>query len=153
MSIEKKLEELGINLPEASAPIANYVQAVKTGHMVFTSGQLPMVNNKIKYIGKFGENLTIADGVKAAEISTLNALSAIKKEIGDLDKIKRIVKVTGYLNCAEGFSENSKITEGASQLLIKIFGERGFHTRSSIGVSNMPNKAALAIELIVEVFD
>ena len=153
MKIDKRLEELGINLPKASAPIAAYVQTVKTGSLIFTSGQIPFVNNKLEYVGKFGDNLTIEDGIKAAEICTLNGLSAIKQEIGDLDKVKRIVKVTGYLNCAKDFSENSKITEGASQLLIKIFGERGYHTRTSIGVSNMPMRAALAIELIVEVID
>ncbi len=154
MFIEKRIKDLGFDLPKLEKPMASYVQTVKVGNIVYVTGQPPIVDGKLLYTGKFGEELTVAEGVKAAEICALNSLSAIKEEIDDLDKIKRIIKVNGFLNCTMYFADNSKIVEGASQLLIRIFGEeKGSHTRTSLGFASLPFNSAVAIELTVEVED
>lgn len=151
MKIEEKIEGLGLKLPEAPEPVANYVQAVRVGDLVFSAGQGPIVDGAPKYVGKVGEDLTMEEGYEAAKISALNCLSAIKTVIDDLDKIDRIVKVSGFVNSAPGFTDQSKVMNGASDLLVKIFGDKGRHARGAIGSNELPLNNGVEIELIVKV--
>ena len=151
MMIEEKLNELGFKLPEAPTPLAAYVPALVSGNLVFTAGQVPVSEGKLLYAGKVGKDISPEEGMKAAEVCALNCLSVIKKEIGDLEKIKRVVKVTVFVNSANGFTEQPKVANGASELLVKLFGDRGKHVRSAVGVNELPIDAAVEIEMIVEI--
>ncbi len=149
--IEEKLEELGIAIPEAPKPLASYIPVTKVGNLVFTAGQIPIKNGSLVYEGKVGSDLNLDDGIKAAELCTINCLSVIKSQIENLDNIKKIVKVTVFVNSADGFVEQPKVANGASDLLVKIFGESGKHVRSAVGVNELPINSAVEIEMIVEV--
>ncbi|MGD1008207.1 MAG: RidA family protein [Ignavibacteriaceae bacterium] len=149
--VEDKIKELGLQLPEAPKPLAAYVSAVKVDNLVFTSGQLPIENGVLKIKGKIGSQLNEEEGIKAAEICTLNCLSVIKGVIGSLDKIEQVVKLTAFVNCADYFTSQPKIANGASELLVKIFGDKGKHARSAIGVSELPLDAPVEIEMLVKV--
>ena len=151
MNVEKKLENLGLSLPKPPKPVAAYIPAVKTGNLIFVSGQIPVVEGKLKYKGKVGRNLSVEEGYEAAKICVLNALSIIKDMIGSLDKVKRIVRVVGYVNCSDDFEEPHKVVNGASELLVKIFGEKGRHARLALGSNTLPLGAAIELEMIVEV--
>lgn len=151
MSFEKKMEEMGIEIPEAPKPVAAYVPAVKIGDFVYTSGQIPFVKGELKYKGKVGKDLDEKEGYEAARVCALNCLSAIKGVIGSLDKIEKVVKVTGFVNSAPGFNLQPKVVNGASELLGEIFGEVGQHARSAVGVSDLPLDAAVEVEMIVKV--
>ena len=147
---EAKLKEMGITLPEAPKPLAAYVPAVQTGDFVFTSGQIPMVAGELKYKGKVGADLTEAEAYEAARICAINCLSAVKSLIGCLDKVERIVKLTGFVNSAPGFSSQPKVVNGASEFLGQVFGDGGKHARSAVGVSELPVNAAVEVELIIK---
>lgn len=148
--IEQKIEQLGLELPVASKPVANYVACVKTGNLVVVSGQLPLQNgNLIK--GKLGDNLTEEEGIAAAEACALNILAQLKAEIGCLDSIKRCVKLTGFVNATNDYTMHPKIINGASDLMVKILGEKGKHARAALGVSSLPLGAAVEIEAIFEI--
>ena len=149
--IEDKIKELGFTLPETPKPLAAYIPAIRTGDYVYTSGQVAFLNGELKYAGKVGSDLSLEQGQKAAELCALNALSAIKGVIGDLDKIERIVKLTVFVSSANGFTDQPKVANGASEFLGKIFGEKGKHARSAVGVSELPVNSATEIEMIVEV--
>jgi enamine deaminase RidA (YjgF/YER057c/UK114 family) len=149
--IEEKLNELGIEIPEAPKPLASYIPVTKVGNLVFTAGQIPMKNGELIYKGKVGKDITLESGVKAAELCTINCLSVIKSLIGNLDSIKRIVKVTVFVNSADGFSDQPKVANGASDLLVNVFGDNGKHVRSAVGVNELPIDCAVEIEMIVEV--
>jgi len=149
--IEDKIKELGYTLPETPKPLAAYIPAIKTGDYVYTSGQVPFLNGELKYAGKVGDDLTLEQGQKAAELCVLNALSAVKGVINDLEKIEKIVKLTVFVNSAAEFTDQPKVANGASELLGKIFGESGKHARSAVGISELPVNAAVEIEMIVEV--
>ena len=149
--IEQKIKELGYNLPEAAKPLAAYIPAIKTGELVFTSGQVPIIDGELKYKGKVGTDLTLEDGQKAAIICALNGLSAIKGVVKDLNKIEQIVKVTVFVNSAKGFTDQPKVANGASEFLGEVFGDAGIHTRSAVGVSELPINSAVEIEIIVKV--
>lgn len=151
MEIEKRIKSLGLELPEVPKPVASYVPALKSGNYVFTSGQIPFVKGELKYKGKVGKDLTLEEGYECAKMTVLNCLAAIKSVIEDLDRIKQVVRVTGFINSAPGFVEQPKVLNGASDLLVQIFGERGKHSRLAIGVSELPLGAALEIDLIVEI--
>ncbi len=151
MNYEEKIKELGYELPEAPKPLASYVPTSRTGNLIFTAGQIPVLNGELKYSGKICDAGTIADGVKAAEIAALNCLSVIKAEAGSLDKIKQIVKITVFVNSTEGFTDQAKVANGASDLLVKIFGDAGKHARSAVGVSELPINASVEIEMIAEI--
>jgi len=148
---EEKIEELGYKISEAPKPLAVYVPALLVNKFVFTAGQVPVKNGELIYSGKLGKDLTIQEGIKAAEISILNCLSAVKSVAGSLDNIEKIVKVTVFVNSANGFTEQSKVANGASELLVKIFGENGKHTRSAVGVNELPINAPVEIEIIVKI--
>lgn len=151
MVIEEKLQELGYQLPEAPKPLAAYVPAVYEDKMVFTAGQLPIAEGKLLLTGKVGKDVTIEDAVKSAEVCAINCLSVIKSAIDDLDKIKRILKVTVFVNSADGFSDQPQIANGASEFLVKVFGDKGKHARSAVGVSELPLNAPVEIEMIASV--
>ncbi len=148
---EEKIEELGYKIPEAPKPLAAYVPALLVDKFVFTAGQVPVKNGELIYSGKLGKDLTIQEGIKAAEISILNCLSAVKSVAGSLDNIEKIVKVTVFVNSANGFTEQPKVANGASELLVKIFGENGKHARSAVGVNELPINAPVEIEIIVKI--
>ena len=148
--IEEKIKELGYTLPEIANPLAAYIPAIRAGEFVYTSGQVPLVGGELKYAGKVGTDLTLEEGQKAAIICSLNALSAIKGVVGDLNKIEQIIKLTVFVNSANGFTDQPKVANGASELLGNIFGDAGIHTRSAVGVSELPINSAVEIEMIVK---
>lgn len=146
---EAKIKELGLVLPPSPKPVGSYVPAVISSNMMFTSGNLPFENGKVKYTGKMGEgNNSVDIGIEASKLATLNSLSAAKAALGDLSKIKKVLKVTGYVNSAKGFTDQPKVINGASDLLVEIFGEAGKHARSAIGVAELPLNALVEIEFI-----
>ncbi|MDK2901147.1 MAG: hypothetical protein PWR14_51 [Thermosediminibacterales bacterium] len=153
MSFEKKIKEMGINIPEAPKPVAAYVSAVKIDNYIYTAGQIPFVDGELKYKGKLGKDLSIEEGYEAAKICAINCLGAIKSLIGSLDNIERVVKVTGFVNSAGGFNQQPKVVNGASEFLGQVFGETGSHARSAVGVNELPMDAAVEIEMIVKVKD
>ena len=149
--VEAKLRSMGLELPPPPTPVAAYVPTVKTGNWVYVSGQVPRVKGEIKYRGHVGGDLTLEDGRAAAQLCALNALAAVKQEIGSLDQIRRVVKLTGYVACASGFTDQPKVVDGASVLLNDLFGERGRHARAAVGVNELPLGVAVELEMIVEV--
>src|SRR3954469_15819271 len=144
-----RLAELGIRLPPVAAPVASYVPAVRTGSLVYTSGQLPFVDGGLRRTGKVGGSVDIEEAAADAKVCTLNALAAIDDLVG-LDSVARIVRVVGYVASAEGFSGQPRVVNGASELLGKIFGEAGRHARSAVGVAELPLGAPVEVELTVE---
>ena len=150
-SVEEKLEKLGFKLPEISAPVAAYIPAKRAGNLIFTAGQLPMVNGELFATGLIKEESDIDKAKAAARVCTLNALAAIKGVIGNLDEIKNIVRVVGYVASSSDFTKQPAIVNGASELLLEIFGESGKHARSAVGVAVLPLNASVEIELTVEI--
>jgi enamine deaminase RidA (YjgF/YER057c/UK114 family) len=150
VEIEDRIKSLGLELPQVPKPVANYVSAVRTGNYVFTSGQVPLVKGELKAKGKMGGDLTLEEGYECARIAALNCLAAVKSVIDDLDRVKQIVRVTGFVNSAVGFNEQPKVLNGASDLLVEIFGERGKHARLAIGANELPLGAPVEVEMIVE---
>ena len=145
-----RLEELGIRLPSVAAPVAAYVPAVQTGSLVFTSGQLPVVDGGLRHTGQVGGAVDPEVAAEEAGICALNALAAIDALVG-LDSVKRVVRVVGYVASAEGFTGQPRVINGASELLGRIFGEAGQHARSAVGVAELPLGAPVEVELTVEV--
>ena len=150
MSIKEKLAELGLTLPVAAAPVAAYVPAVKTGNLVFTAGQLPIVDGKVVITGKVGAEVTPERAKEMAQICALNALAAISL-VADIDQIERVVRVGGFVNGVRGFVAIPQVINGASELLIKLFGEvNGKHARTAIGVAELPLNAPVEVEIVVQ---
>jgi enamine deaminase RidA (YjgF/YER057c/UK114 family) len=149
--IEQRIIDLGFVLPETAKPLAAYIPAVKSGNLVFTSGQLPMVAGNLAETGKVGGSVSPERAKELATVCALNALAAVKTVIGDLDKIKRIVKVVGFVSSVPEFSGQPAVVNGASEFLGEVFGEKGIHARSAVGVAVLPLDAPVEIELIVEV--
>ena len=150
MSVKEKLASLGLTLPIAAAPVAAYVPAVKTGNLVFTAGQLPVVDGKLVLTGKVGSDVTPEDAKKMAEICALNALAAISL-VADIDQIEKIVRVGGFVNGIPGFVAIPAVVNGASELLIKLFGDvNGKHARTAVGVAELPLNAPVEIEMVVQ---
>ena len=152
-AVEDRLAELGLTLPEVAAPVAAYVPAVRTGNLIYTSGQLPMVNGALPETGTVGANVTVDRANELASICALNAMAAIKALIGDLDKVQRVVKVVGFVNSAPDFINQPAVVNGASNVLLAAFGDAGIHARSAVGVASLPLDAPVEVELIVEVAD
>ena len=150
-SFEARLKELKIELPPAPKPIASYVPAVQTGNLVFLAGQGPIRDGRVTSSGKVGAELTEEQGYKAARETVLVALAALKAEIGSLDRVKRIVKVNGFVNSAPGFNRQPWVVNGASDLLVEIFGDAGKHARTWVGVSELPLNIPVEVEIVVEV--
>ena len=150
-SPEARLKALGIQLPPAPTPVASYVPAVRTGNLVFLAGQGPLAGGKPTVTGKVGAELTEEEGNKAARATILNSLAALRAEIGSLDRVRRIVKLVGWVNSAPGFTRQPWVINGASDLLVEIFGDAGKHARSSVGANELPFNIPVEIELIVEI--
>ena len=151
MSYEHKLKELALELPQPPKPLATYVPAVLAGNLLFLSGVLPMRDGQLVFSGKLGQDLTVEQGIEAAKLSILNALAIAKQELGTLDRITRVVKVVGYVVSAEGFVQQPQVLNGASDLLVAIFGEAGRHARVAVGAAELPRGAAVEIEVIFSV--
>jgi enamine deaminase RidA (YjgF/YER057c/UK114 family) len=150
-SVEERLAALGLSLPEAATPIANYAGAVRSGNLVFVSGHGPRPDPDKIYVGKVGTDLDVDAGYQAARIVILNCLSTLKAEIGHLDRVRRVVKLLGMVNSAPGFGQQPKVINGASDLLVELFGDRGRHARSAVGMAELPGGISVEIEMIVEV--
>jgi enamine deaminase RidA (YjgF/YER057c/UK114 family) len=149
---EEKIKEItGIELPTAPKPLAAYILAQKTDNLIFTSGQLPMREGKLLARGKVGGSVSEESGIECARQCAINCLSAVKSVIGDLEKIEQVVKVVVFVNSEVGFSGQPKIANGASEFLVQVFGEKGKHARSAVGVSELPLNAPIEIEMIVRV--
>jgi len=151
MNIERKLEEMGYPLPETPKPVAAYIPAIQSNEFVFTSGQIPVQNGDIKFKGKVGQVISVEEGYEAAKICAINALSAIKSVIGDLDKIEQIVKVVGFVNSANDFTQQPAVINGASEFLKEVFGNKGAHSRSAVGVAQLPLGVSVELEMIVKI--
>ena len=149
----ERLAALGLTLPPVAAPVAAYVPAIRTGRYVYTSGQLPTVDGKLPAVGKVGDEVSAQDAAGMARTCALNALAAAASAAGGLEAIRRIVKVTGFVASAPGFGGQAQVINGASELLIEVFGEDGKHSRSAIGVAELPLNAPVEVELIAEVRD
>lgn len=151
MKASEKLKELGIEIPDVPTPVAAYVPAVQSGGLIFTAGQIPFVSGTLAFQGIVGEDLTTEQGAEAAGICVLNALAAVKSVCGDLDKIVRIVKLTGFVQCTTEYKDQAKVMNGASELLGRIFGEKGKHARCALGANSLPLDAPVELDLIVEI--
>ncbi len=149
--IEARLAELGIALPQAAAPVANYVPYVVTGKLVFIAGQITLVGGKPQYVGQIGKDFTVEEGAKAARICGLNILAQVKAALGDLDRVARCVKLTGFVNAPAGFAEHPKVVNGASDLMVEVFGDAGRHARAAVGVSGLPAGVAVEVDAIFEI--
>lgn len=150
-SPEARLKELDITLPEAAPPLANYVRSVRTGNLVFLAGHGPAQPWGPTATGKLGKDLTVAQGAEAARNVGINLLATLKAEIGDLGKVTRIVKVLGMVNATESFTQHPEVVNGFSDLMVAVFGEKGKHARSAVGMQSLPRDLSVEIEMIVEV--
>lgn len=151
MNIEEKLVQMGYQLEEPVTPLANYIPALVALPFVFTSGASCLVGGKPKYLGKVGCEVSTEQGYEAAQITALNLLSKIKGAIGDLGRIDRMVRLTGYINCAPDFTQQSRVMDGASDLLVELFGEFGSHVRTALGLSSLPLNLPLEIEMVARI--
>lgn len=150
--IEARLDALGITLPEMPTPVANYVQAVRAGNLVFLAGHGPLKPEGGYVTGKVGVDLTLEEGYEAARLTAIALLSSLKNEIGDLDRVKRIVRVFGMVNAPDGFTDHPRVINGCSDLLVELFGAaRGKHARAAVGMNSLPIGIAVEIEMVVEV--
>ena len=150
MKIEKRLEELGLELPETATPMANFVPAVMVGGLLFLSGHGPGRGEGKLFKGRLGEDLSVEDGYASARQVALKLISTLQEALGDLDRVKRIVKLTGFVNSTPDFTDQPKVVNGASDLFVKVFGDKGKHARSAIGLVSLPSGIPVEIELIAE---
>ncbi len=150
--IDNRLAELGIVLPSPAKPVANYVGWVRTGNLVFTSGQVTLADGKLQYIGKVGAEISIEDAQKAARLCAINVLAQLREACGgDLDRVKRIVKLVGFVNGVPAFSDHPKVINGASDLMVDVFGEAGKHARSAVGSGSLPLGVSVEVEAVAEI--
>jgi enamine deaminase RidA (YjgF/YER057c/UK114 family) len=151
MKVEAKLAEMRLALPSPPAPIANYIRTVQAGNLLFVSGHGPQRDGKMEYLGKVGKDLSVEEGYKAAQLVCLNCLASVKNELGDLDRVKRVVKLLGMVNCTPDFERQPQVINGASDLLVQLYGEAGRHARSAVGMGSLPGGIAVEIEMVLEV--
>ncbi|MEM3658318.1 MAG: RidA family protein [Candidatus Hadarchaeum sp.] len=150
-SVEEVLQELGFELPQVPAPAGEYIPAKAIGDLVYVSGQGPIRNGEPVYVGRVGAEVSLEDGYKAAQLSVLNCLAALKDVIGSLDAVEEIVQVRGFVSSAPNFYDQPAVINGASELLVKLFGERGRHARAAIGTSVLPRNIPVEVELVVKI--
>jgi len=150
MTPEEKLRALGLELPPAPKPVGAYVPAVRTGNLVFVSGQLPMKDGELMTLGHVGGEVTMEKAQDCARQAVLNALAVVAAEVGGLDKVRRVVRLTGYVASAPGFTEQAKVLNAASELLGEVFGEAGRHSRAAVGAAELPLGAPVELELVIE---
>lgn len=148
---EEKLKAMGITLPPPSAPVAAYVNAVRVGNLLFLAGKGPTKSDGTNITGKVGKDITLEQGREAAKLTAIQQLAVLKKELGSLDKVKRIVKVLGMVNCEPDFKDHPKVINGFSEFMVELFGDKGKHARSAVGMCSLPANIAVEIEMIVEV--
>lgn len=151
MNAEDKLKSLGLELPTSPVPVGSYVPVQVTGNLAFVSGQTARINGVRRYLGKVGREVTPEEAYLSARDASLNCLAALKQALGDLDRIKRVIKVLGFVNSAAGFNQQPSVINGCSDLLLKIYGQNGPHARSAVGVSELPFDASVELEMIVEI--
>ena len=151
MNVEAQLRGLGLELPEVPKPVAEYVPAKRVGDLVYVSGQGPIRDGKPVYVGRVGAEVSPKDAYKAAQICALNCLAAVKSLVGSLDAVEEIVQVRGFVNSAPDFHDQPKVINGASELLVKLFGERGRHARAALGTSNLPGNIPVEVEMVMRV--
>ncbi|MBS0166765.1 RidA family protein [Nitrospira sp. CMX1] len=150
MSYEAKLKELGVTLPDPPKPVANYVPVVRVGDLLFLSGVLPSRDGQLIMTGKLGQELTMEQGKEASRVAVLNGLSIIRHAAGSLDRVRQIVKMVGHIASAPGFTDQPQVLNGASDLLVSVFGDAGRHARVAVGAAELPRQAPVEIELIVQ---
>lgn len=150
-SVDARLASLGITLPEAAAPAANYVPTVRSGSMLYISGQVPIIDGKFTHVGQLGDAFETDEGAACARICAINIIAQAKQALGDLGRVKRIVKLVGFVNSTSSFTEQPKVINGASDLMVEVFGEAGKHARSAVGVAQLPFGVAVEVEAILEV--
>jgi enamine deaminase RidA (YjgF/YER057c/UK114 family) len=146
--IEEKLDSLGISLPVSPEPVGSYLPVIISGNLAFVSGQIPIEGKDLKFRGKVD---SIERGQEAARLCTINALAQLKSSLGTLDRVKRFIKVTGFVNCDPSFTDHAKVINGASDLLVNIFGEKGKHARAAVGVNSLPLNSSVELEFIAEI--
>ncbi len=151
MLIEKRLTELGIEIKEAVSPIANYVSVQQCGNLLFLSGAGPVRDGKATLIGRLGENLSLEQGYAAAREGAINLICALKSHLGDLDRVEQIVKLLGFVNCTADFTKQPAVINGASDLLVEVFGDKGRHARSAVGTNSLPMGIPVEVEIIVQI--
>ena len=151
MNIERRLRELGLELPEVPTPGGSYVPVQILGNIAFTSGQTALINGERRYLGKVGKEVSLEEGALSARDACLNCLASLKKELGTLDAVGKIIKVVGYVNSAPGFIRQPEVVNGASDLLVQLWGEHGRHARSASGVAELPVNTSVELEMIVEI--
>ncbi len=151
MSFDQRLAQLNIQLPSPPKPVATYVPAVQAGDLLFLSGMIPFRDGKLVLAGKVGRDLTVDQGVEAARVALLNALAVIRHELGTLDRVRQVVRLVGYVASAEGFVQQPAVMNGASDLLVAIFGEKGKHARVALGAAELPLNAPVELEMILQV--
>jgi enamine deaminase RidA (YjgF/YER057c/UK114 family) len=151
MQIEKKLAKLGLELPQPPVPVGNYLPAARVGNLVFTSGQTARIDGERRYVGVVGQEVSQADAYLSARDAALNCLACVKQAVGSLDRVKRVVKVVGFVNAGRDFATQPAVINGASDLLEELFGEAGRHARSAVGLASLPSNVSVEVELIVEV--
>lgn len=150
--VEARLAKLGIEVPAAAAPVANYVGYVQTGKLVFVSGQVPVKDGKFQFQGKLGAGLSLEDGQAAARLCAINVISQVKAACGgDLDRVKRVVKLTGFVNSTQDFTDQPKVVNGASDLMVEVFGDKGKHSRAAVSAASLPVGVAVEVEAVVEI--
>lgn len=151
MSVEQRLKELGIELPVPAAAVANYVPFVVSGNLVFVSGQLPLENGKPAVLGKLGAEVSVEDGARAARLCALGLLAQVKAAVGDLDKVKRVVRLTAFVASTPDFTDQPKVVNGASDLMVQVLGDAGRHARVAVGAPSLPLNVAVEIDGIFEI--
>jgi enamine deaminase RidA (YjgF/YER057c/UK114 family) len=149
--VEAKLQELGVELPQTSAPVANYVPFTRSGALVIVSGQVSVRNGKAEFVGKLGREISVPEGQQAARLCALNILAHVKTACdGDLDRVKRVLRLGGFVNCTAEFTDMPQVVNGASDLMVAVFGDAGKHARAAVGVSSLPLGVAVEIEAMFE---
>jgi enamine deaminase RidA (YjgF/YER057c/UK114 family) len=150
--IEKRLQELGIELPQPAAPVANYVPFAVSGNLIFVAGQISVWNGQPRFVGKLGAGISLGDGREAARLCALNILAQVRAACGgNLDRVRRIVRLGGFVNCTPEFTDMPQVVNGASDLMVEVFGEAGRHARAAVGVSSLPAGVAVEVEATVEI--
>lgn len=149
--VESRLASLGLHLPTVAKPIASYIPGTRTGNLVFCSGQLNFRDGKLTATGKVGRELTLEQGQEAAKVAALNCLAIVKDQVGDLDKVVKVVRLVGHVAVAPGFTDVSKVVNGASDVIVQVLGDKGKHTRLALGAAELPMGAPIEVELIAEV--
>ncbi|MEG3617600.1 RidA family protein [Magnetovibrio sp. PR-2] len=151
-AIDARLAELGLSLPEAAAPAANYVPYVQTGNLVVVSGQITLENGTLQYVGRVGQDFTTEEAYEAAKLCGLNLIAQVKAACGgDLDRVKRVVRLGGFVNCTNEFTDQPKVINGASDLMAEVFGDKGKHARAAVGVNTLPLGVAVEVEGMFEI--